>query len=152
MIQVSRRAKHGLAAAVSVVAGAGSGVLANLITNRWQPALGLALLALVAVMAALEAWLGMSSASASVKVAATGDGSVAIGGRNEGTVSTEVTSPIGSAQALETESGEISATGRGSVSLGGSNSSQIITKIKTLDSSISVKLPSAKRNRPGGVE
>jgi hypothetical protein len=130
---VSRAARHGIAAGASVVIAAAVGVLTNLVTDRWQPALVLALLALVLAVAALEIWLAMSAARSHGDVAAIGTGSVAVGRNNEADISTKVRLSADPKSSTPVKPEQVSSPGPGAVAIGGDNSSHISTDIRYRD-------------------
>jgi hypothetical protein len=129
---LSSPARHGLAAGMSTVVAAGVGVLTNLVTDRWQPSLLLAMLALVATGAGLEAWL-TATTRYETKSTAAGAGAVAVGGSNKGAITTRVRVVPQSSPRSAKGPGRASASGPGAVAIGDDNSSRISTDISPGD-------------------
>jgi hypothetical protein len=118
--------------AISAVAGAGAGVITNVVTAHPNLALWIGLGVLVIAGVGSQVWL--STLDGSPVVAASGAGSVAVGGSVKGGIRTRV-SGRGSVVAVPGDLGGVVAGGAGSVSVAGDVEGPVNTDVRGREAS-----------------
>ncbi|MGW9024714.1 hypothetical protein ACWGQ5_10845 [Streptomyces sp. NPDC055722] len=105
-----------VAAGLSVVVAAASGLVTNVVTERRGIAWWVGLVVLVVVGALLQGWLSLKE-RAEPSVSASGPGAVAVGGTSRGPVETRV-SGVSAGQPRTAGDTGVSASGPGAVAVG----------------------------------
>jgi hypothetical protein len=119
-----------VAAGVSIVVAAASGVVTALVTAHSSPGLWVSLAVLVTVGAALQAVVTFGDRRSSRRVVASGDGAVAVGG-SAGEIRTRVQGGRGSAVVSDGEG--VTASGAGAVGVGGDVTGPVSTELTGTD-------------------
>jgi hypothetical protein len=119
-----------VAAGVSVVVGAGSGVVTALVTARSSWGLWVALGVMVIAGAVLQAAVNFGERRVSRRVVASGPGAVAVGG-SAGEIRTRV--QLSHASAVTSGDDGVSASGPGAVSVGGDAAGPVSTEVTGIE-------------------
>lgn len=125
---MSNVAKRGVAAALTVVVSAATGLITNIATEEAAWGWWTALLVLVVLGAALQYHLSRSSALESSAVSALGDGSIAVGGTARAPIKTQVRRGATPSTAAVQPQGT-AAVAPGSVAIGGDAESSVETEV-----------------------
>lgn len=127
--RVTQSAKRGVAAFLTVVVAAATGLVTNFVTDKPFWAWWIALTVLVAVGAALQYYLGRagSSEGPAGPTAALGAGSVSIGGSSRSTIKTRVVGRDQPSSSVQPRG--VTTTGPGAVAVGGDVEGPIETEV-----------------------